>query len=99
MNGPGGGEVVLLDRSHHLRHLLGNFIRHDRDDPASANGHDGERQRIVSGRTRKSEGTALQISHTCVTLPDASLTPTTFGIAASRTSVLTSMLTPVRPGT
>ena len=31
--------------------------------------------------TRKSDGTARQISHICVMLPDASLTPTMFGIA------------------
>ena len=49
--------------------------------------------------TTNSGGTASQTSHICVMFPDASFTPTTFGIAASRTSVFTSMLTPVRPGT
>ena len=49
--------------------------------------------------TMKSAGTARQTSHICVMLPDASLTPTMFGIAASRASVDGSMFTPVRPGT
>ena len=49
--------------------------------------------------TMKSAGTARQISHICWMLPDASFTPTMFGMAASRTSVRTSMFTPVRPGT
>ena len=49
--------------------------------------------------TMKSSGTARQISHICVTLPDASFTPAMFGSPAIRTSVETSTLTPVRPGT
>ena len=49
--------------------------------------------------TMKSDGTARQISHICVTLPDASFTPTMFGISARRTSVAGSTLHPVRPGT
>ena len=49
--------------------------------------------------TMKSGGTARTYSHACCMLPDASLTPMMFGIAASRLSVFTSMLQPVRPGT
>ena len=49
--------------------------------------------------TRKSAGTARQTSHICCMFPDASFTPTMFGIAARRTSVATSTFTPVRPGT
>jgi hypothetical protein len=49
--------------------------------------------------TRKSSGTARQISHICGTLPEASFTPAMFGICASRASVATSTFTPVRPGT
>jgi hypothetical protein len=47
----------------------------------------------------KSAGIALQISHICVTFPEASFTPTMFGMSARRASVDTSTLTPVRPGT
>ena len=49
--------------------------------------------------TMKSSGTALQTSHICVMLPDASLTATTFGRAAILVSVCGSTFTPVRPGT
>ena len=49
--------------------------------------------------TWKSGGTARQTSHICVMLPEASLTPTIFGIVASRASVRGSTLQPVRPGT
>ena len=41
----------------------------------------------------------LPFRHIWTTFPDASFTPTMFGIAANRTIVATSMLTPVRPGT
>ena len=47
----------------------------------------------------KSGGTTRHTSHICVMFPDASLTPTMFGIAASRASVAGSTLIPVRPGT
>ena len=50
-------------------------------------------------RTRKLSGTLRQTSTICVTLPDASFTPTMFGICASRASVAISTFTPVRPGT
>ncbi len=49
--------------------------------------------------TRKPGGTAAQISHICVMLPDASFTPAMFGMALRRTRVATSTLQPVRPGT
>ena len=49
--------------------------------------------------TMKSAGTAWQTSHIWLMLPDASLTPTMFGMAARRASVAGSMLQPVRPGT
>jgi hypothetical protein len=47
----------------------------------------------------KSVGTTRQTSHIWVMLPDASFTPTMFGIAARRASVVGSTFTPVRPGT
>ena len=50
-------------------------------------------------RTRKPAGTALQTAQICDMLPDASLTATMFGTALRRTSVATSTLHPVRPGT
>ena len=49
--------------------------------------------------TRKSAGTAFTASQICVMLPEASLTPATCGIVASRASVAGSTLQPVRPGT
>src|SRR3954447_18285956 len=49
--------------------------------------------------TRNRGGTARHNSNICVTLPDASLTPVMFAIAVRRTTVLTSTLQPVRPGT
>ena len=66
------------------RHRLGKFLlRH------------GKRPET----TMKSFGTMRQISHICVTLPDASFTATMVGICDSRTRVETSTFTPVRPGT
>ena len=47
----------------------------------------------------KSDGTRRQTSQICPMFPDASFTPMTFGIDASRTSVVGSMFTPVRLGT
>ena len=49
--------------------------------------------------TRKFSGTLRQTSQICRMFPEASLTATMFGIAASRTSVAGSTLQPVRPGT
>ena len=49
--------------------------------------------------TLKSPGTARQISHIWVMFAEASFTPTMFGMAANLTSVATSMLHPVLPGT
>ncbi len=49
--------------------------------------------------TTKPGGTSWQTSQICVMLPEASLTPATWGIVARRTSVAGSTLQPVRPGT
>ena len=49
--------------------------------------------------TMKSDGTARHTSHICDMLPDASFTPTIFGICDSRTSVDDSTLMPVARGT
>ena len=81
------GEVAALGGLDHLHHLRRNLVRRHRDDAAAADRHQRQRHRIVAREHDEVGGTARQTSHICVMLPEASLTPTMFGIAASRASV------------
>ena len=96
---PRAGEVALLGELDHAAHLGGNLVRRHRDDAAAADRHQRQRQRVVARQDDEVSGTPAQISHICVTLPEASFTPTMCGTVLSRISVAGSTLQPVRPGT
>src|SRR5256886_721107 len=50
VDGSRRGEIVSLRGLHHLRHLRRNLVRGDRDDAATADRHQRQRQRIEIGR-------------------------------------------------